>query len=158
MLSSIIKALKSEPVAVTGAVQALVALLVSLGLHLSTDQTGAVLTVTTALLALLAAVSARPFAVSALTGLMSAVGTAAVAFGVHGISSGLVSAVNAALVAVLSLVLRGHVSPVSSPPNMVTLVAAGHAGLTQTDIEKVAGEVVGRLGSGAPSTPAEPTP
>ena len=60
------------------------------------------------------AASARPFAVSALTGLVSAVVTLLVAFGVHGIQPNPVVSVNAAIVAITALVLRGHITPVAT--------------------------------------------
>jgi hypothetical protein len=112
-MSRILNLIKTEPALITGALQTLVALLVTLGWHLTTDQTSALLAVTTGVLALVSAASARPFQVSALTGLVAAVVTLLVAFGAH-VQPGLVGTLNAAIVAVLALVLRAHVTPVAS--------------------------------------------
>jgi ABC-type branched-subunit amino acid transport system permease subunit len=116
--------LRTEPVVITGLVQSLLALGVGLGLSLTAGQTGAVEAASAALLALGAAIAVRPFPVAALTGAVTAVVTVLVAFGVPHISTGEVSSVNAVIVAVLSLVLRGHVTPT------VTLAARRPAPLT----------------------------
>lgn len=113
-MSRILAIIKGEPALLTGLTQAVIALVVALGAHLTTDQTGALLTATTAVLALVAAASSRPFQVATLTGALTAVGTALVAFGVHHISAGEISSVNAVVVALAALLLRAHVSPVAS--------------------------------------------
>ena len=113
-MSKLLNLVKTEPAMITAAVQALIALVVSLGYSLSAGQTGAIVAVTTAVLALITAAAARPFQVSALTGLVSAVVTLLLAFGVHGIQPSFVSTFNAAIVAVLALVLRSHVTPVAT--------------------------------------------
>ena len=102
------------PAMITAAVQAILGVIMAFGVHLTADETGAILAVTTALLALITAFSARPFAVSALTGFVSAVVTLLLAFGVHGIQPNLVASVNATIVAVSALVLRGHITPVTT--------------------------------------------
>lgn len=99
---------------ITAVVQTVIGVVVSLGLSLTADETGAVIALTTAVLGLVTAASARPFAVSALTGLVSAIVTLLLAFGVHNIQPNLVSSVNAAIVAVAALVLRGHITPVAT--------------------------------------------
>lgn len=111
---NIIRIIKTEPALITGLVQAVLALVVATGAHLTTDQMGALLTATTAVLALVAAASTRPFQVASLTGALTAVGTALVAFGVHHISPGEIASVNAVVVALAALLLRGHVSPAAS--------------------------------------------
>ena len=98
MLDKIFNVIKTEPAMVTAVVQAILGVIVSFGFSLTADETGAIMAVTTALLGLVTAVSARPFAVSALTGLVSAVVTLLVAFGVHGIQPNTVVSVNAAIV------------------------------------------------------------
>jgi hypothetical protein len=113
-MKSVLTMIKTEPALITGAIQAVLALVVGTGVNLSAGQTGALLAVTTAVLALVTAASARPFQVGALTGLVSAVVTLLIAFGVHGVQPGIVSSLNAAIVAVMALVLRGHVTPVAT--------------------------------------------
>jgi hypothetical protein len=109
------KLLKTEPALFLGVLQSALALAVGLGLHLTAGQTGSVEAATATVLALIAAVSVRPFPVAALTGVTGPLVTLLVAFGVHGVSPGIVSTVNAAIVAVLALVLRGHVTPKAHP-------------------------------------------
>lgn len=55
-----LKIVKSEPVAVAGAVQAVVGLLAAFGLHLSPDQIGAVMAVVAAVLALVVRQNVSP--------------------------------------------------------------------------------------------------
>lgn len=113
-MNKILAVIKTEPVMISGLVQSLLSLIVGLGLSLTAGQTGALEAGTTAVLALIAAVSVRPFPVTILTGAVTAVVTLLVAFGVPHVSTGMVSSLNASIVAVLALVLRGHVTPVAS--------------------------------------------
>jgi hypothetical protein len=115
-MNKILNVIKTEPVMLTGLVQSLLALAVGLGLSLTGGQTGALEAATTAVLALVAAVSVRPFPVAALTGAVTAIATVLVAFGVPHVSSGAVSSLNAVIVSLMALVLRGHVTPVASLP------------------------------------------
>lgn len=105
------KFIKTEPVLITSVVQAIVALISATVVHLSAAESGAILAVTTAVLALISAIATRPFHVSALTGLISAIVTLMVAFGVHGVQPGVVSTINAAVVGVAALIVRLHVTP-----------------------------------------------
>jgi hypothetical protein len=116
LLAKLVHLAKTEPVLVTGLVQSLLSLIVGLGLPLTAAEAGGVLAVTSALLAFLAAWAVRPFQVATLTGLVTAVVTTLVAFGVPHVSTGIVSSLNASIVAILSLVLRGHVTPVANLP------------------------------------------
>ncbi|MCL2581520.1 MAG: hypothetical protein FWE35_03600 [Streptosporangiales bacterium] len=102
---------KTEPVLFTSAIQAVLALLSGTAVHLSAGQSGAILAVTTAILSLIAAASTKPFHVSTLTGFISAIVTLLVAFGIHGVQPGIVSSLNAALVGVVAIIVRLHVSP-----------------------------------------------
>lgn len=106
--------LSLEPVLSAGVVQAAIALVVALGFTLTAGQSGAIEAAAAALAALIMALSVRPFQVPALTGALTAIGTLLVAYGVHGVTPGLVSSFNAALVAVLALILRQHVTPNAS--------------------------------------------
>ena len=91
-----------------GTVQALLALAVALGLHLTAVQTGAVEAAAAAILALWVARAARPVPVPLLTGALTAIGALLVAFRVSHVTSGEVSAAVAFLAAVLSGV--GHLA------------------------------------------------
>lgn len=105
---------KTEPALIVGVVQAVLALLAGTVLTLTAGQTGAVLSVTTAALALVAAIATRPFQVAALTGLVTAVVTLLITFGVPHVQAGTVATLNAAIVAVFALVLRLHVTPLAT--------------------------------------------
>jgi hypothetical protein len=113
-LKSLLILVKTEPALITGVVQAVLALLAGTVLALTAAETGAVLAVTTALLALVAAIATRPFQVAALTGLVTAVVTLLIAFGVPHVSPGIVATLNAAIVAVFALILRLHVTPLAT--------------------------------------------
>ena len=113
-MSRLIAIIKTEPVMITGLVQALLAFAIATGWHLTTAEGAGIIAATTAILALVAAVATRPFQVSALTGAVTAVVTLLVAFGVPHIQLGDVATLNAVIVAVMTLVLRLHVTPVAT--------------------------------------------
>lgn len=100
-----------EPVFSAGTVQAVLALVVALGFSLSAGTTGAIEAVAAALLALLAATAVDKVTPVLFTGLLTAVGTLLIAFGVPHVTSGVVSAVNAVLAIVLASLLREKVTP-----------------------------------------------
>lgn len=114
MFGRILSLVRTEPAVVTGAVQAVLALVVGLGFTLSAGQEGAILGVTTAVLGAVTAFATRPFQVSALTGLASAIVTFLLAFGVKNISPGVVPAVNALIAAVVPLVVSLRVTPLAT--------------------------------------------
>ncbi|MBO0813621.1 MAG: hypothetical protein J2P30_00480 [Actinobacteria bacterium] len=116
-MSKLFNLIRTEPALILGAVQTILALIMGIGLNLSAGQAGAIEAVTSAVLALIVAVTVRPFPVPVLTGAVTAVVTLLVAFGVPHVSAGIVSSLNAAIVAVLTLVLRGHVTPAASAPH-----------------------------------------
>jgi intracellular septation protein A len=99
-----------EPALYVSVLNAALAAAVAYGLPLNSTQTAAVITVATAVLAMVTAVMTRPVEVSALTGAGVTLVTALGAFGLHLTQDQLGTAV--ALVSILlGLVLRGHVSP-----------------------------------------------
>lgn len=110
-MKNFVHLVKTEPVLFTSAVQAALALVSATVVHLSAAESGAILAATTAILALIAAASTKPFHVSTLTGFVSAVVTLLVAFGIHGVQPGIVSTLNAAIVGVVAVIVRLHVSP-----------------------------------------------
>lgn len=114
MLKSALTIVKTEPALITGAVQAILALLITTGASLTAAESGAILAVTTAALGAVAAATARPVQVPALTGLISAVVTLLAAFGVSHIQPGTVGTINGAVVAIMALVERQHVTPVAT--------------------------------------------
>lgn len=115
MLKSALMIVKTEPALVTGAIQAVLALLIATGANLTAAQSGAILAVTTVALAVIAALTAaRPAQVPALTGLVTTVVTLLAAFGVNHVQPGVVGTINAAIVAIMALVLRQHVTPVAT--------------------------------------------
>lgn len=106
--------LKFEPVFAAGTVQAVLALVVALGFHLSAAVTGSIEAVAAAVLALLVAASVDKITPALFTGLLTAVGTLLIAFGVHHITSGEVSAANALLAIILASLLREKVTPAAA--------------------------------------------
>jgi hypothetical protein len=107
---------RNEPAMVTGVAQAALALGITLGLHLTVAQTGALEAAAAGIGAVITAASTRPVAVPVLTGALTAILTCLVAFGVPHVTAASVSEVNAALVAVLAIVLRAHQTPVAPAP------------------------------------------
>ena len=105
---------KLEPVFAAGTVQAVLALVVALGFHLSAGVTGSIEAVAAAVLALVTAAVVNKTTPVLYTGLLTAVGTLIMAFGVPHVTSGLVSAVNALVAIVLASLLREKVSPSSA--------------------------------------------
>jgi hypothetical protein len=113
-VKSFLSLIKTEPALITGVVQAVLALLAGTVFTFTAAETGAVLAVTTAVLALVAAIATRPFRVAALTGFVTAVVTLLIAFGVPHVQPGIVSTLNAAIVAVFMLIVRLHVTPLAT--------------------------------------------
>jgi hypothetical protein len=113
-MSRFIQIIKTEPALITGAVQVVLALLSATVVSLTAEQTGAILAVTTAVLALIAAIATRPFQVQALTGFVTAAVTLLITFGVPHVDPGIVATVNAAIVAIAPLIVRFHVTPVAT--------------------------------------------
>ena len=106
--------LSLEPVFSAGTVQAVLALVVALGFHLSAGVTGGIEAVAAAILALLAASAVDKFTPVLFTGLLTSVGTLVIAFGVPHVNSGEVSAANAVVTIILASLLREKVSPVAA--------------------------------------------
>jgi len=114
-MSRIVSIAKNEPAAVVAVVQTLIALLVQFGFTLTPAETGGILAATAAALGLIAAIATRPFVPAAATGLLTALGTVLVAFGVPHVSSGMVSGLNALILAVFALAaVRPQVTPVAT--------------------------------------------
>jgi hypothetical protein len=105
--------IKLNPSALLFGINALLNMLVAWGVNLSPDQTGAVATISTAVITIITAAATRPVGLQLITGAVSSVAVAFGAFGLHlaanQISTGTV---------VLSIVLAGifHLAhtPVSS--------------------------------------------
>lgn len=103
-----------EPAIWVYAINSLVALAVAFGLNLSQEQTGAITTIATGVLAAVVAIMTRPFVVSALTGAVGTILTAVAAFGLE-FTSDQIGTFVAALGVVLSLALRMNVTPAADP-------------------------------------------
>lgn len=95
-----------------GTVQAAIALAITLGLHLTSAETGSIEAAAAAVLALWVARNVRPVPVPLFTGTLTAVGALLVAFRVPHVNSGEVSALVAFLAALLSGV--GHLAATPS--------------------------------------------
>jgi hypothetical protein len=106
-----IKILGREPTLWIGAIAGLLSLGTSLGLDgLSTNQVGAIIAAINAVAAVAMAVTVRPIGPAVFTQLVAAVAALVGAYGFN-VSSEVVGAVNVGLLAVLTLLTRGHVSP-----------------------------------------------
>lgn len=121
----ITRTIRNEPALVTGLTSASLALAVTLGLHLTAGQTGALEAAVAGVAAIIVAASTRPVAVPILTGGLTAIFTCLLAFGVPHITAASVSALNVAVVAVLAIVLRAHQTPVAPAPPPVPPARAG---------------------------------
>jgi hypothetical protein len=105
------KFLKSYPFLSAAFVQAVLALVVALGWHLTAVETGSIEAAAAAVLALLVAPHVLPGVVPVFLGALTAIGALLVAFRVPHVSSGEVSAIVAALAALLGSI--GHVAVTS---------------------------------------------
>lgn len=101
---------KFEPAVILYGINALVALLVAYGLPLDHGQVGAITTIATAVLAVVAAAMTQPVSVSAITGAVGTALVAAASFGLH-LSANQIGATVTVLSIVLALLLRQNVSP-----------------------------------------------
>lgn len=105
----------NEPALITGVLSAALSLVVTLGVGLSADQAGAWVAVITAAFAVVTAVMTRPIAPAAFTGLVTVVAVLLAAYHFN-VSGGTVAAINGTVLAVLTLLTRGQVSPVVQMP------------------------------------------
>lgn len=99
-----------EPALILGVASAVLSLLVTLGVGLTTDQAGAVVAVISGAFAAVTAAVTRPVAPSVFTGFVTVLAACLGAFH-YDVAPETVGAVNTVLVAVLTLLTRGQVSP-----------------------------------------------
>ncbi|MEW2267792.1 hypothetical protein [Streptomyces sp. NPDC047868] len=105
------KILGYEPVVVLNALSAVLGLIVSLGVtSLSAETAGAIVGVGTAILGAIAAAMTRPIAPQAFTAVVAAGAVLVGTFG-YEVSQETVGAINFAVLAFLTLLTRGQVSP-----------------------------------------------
>lgn len=101
----------NEPALITGFLSSVLGIAVTLGIGgLTPNQAGAITAAVTAVFAAVAAAMVRPVAPVAFTGLVTALADLTASFGFH-LGAGVVGAVNAAVVSLLMLITRGHVTP-----------------------------------------------
>lgn len=101
-----------EPALILGFVSAALGLVASVGFHnLGPATVGAIVAVLTALLGAAQAAYTRPVAPAAFVTLVAAVGALVAGFGLH-VNPEVIGGVDALVVALLSLLTRGQVSPV----------------------------------------------
>lgn len=101
------------PVLSAGVVQSAIALAISLGLHLTAVQTGSIEAAAAAVLAVVTAAAVRPFEVSVLGGILTAIGTLLIAFRVPHVTPGLISSAFALFSALIAGFVHTNVSPAS---------------------------------------------
>lgn len=116
--------MKREPSLYISAIGSILSLVAAFGAHfLTAEEAGLVIVVLNAGLGVWNALKVRPVAPAAFTYLVGAVATLVAAYGVH-VSQEVVGSVNAAVLAVLALLLRGNVSPVEPTPESAKLLGA----------------------------------
>ena len=104
-----------DPALWINALAALLSILVTLNIKgLSIDQAAAIVSVLTAGGGLLAALATRPFSVGAFTTFASTLVVLGAAYGLH-VPPETLGAIQAAIVAVLTLVARGYITPLHDP-------------------------------------------
>jgi len=101
--------LKFAPFLSAGIIQAALALVIALGWKPSAGVTGGIEAVAAALLALIVAAQSSDVTVAVVSGLLTAVGTLLVAFAVPHVTTGLVSAANVFLTALVAIYLHTSV-------------------------------------------------
>jgi hypothetical protein len=112
-----------EPVVLLNALSAVLGLIVSLGLtSLTANESAAIVGAVTAILGAIAAWMTRPIAPQAFTALAAAGATLLAAYGLD-VTQAQVGAVNFAVLAVLTLLTRGQVSPTATAPKVVAAPA-----------------------------------
>lgn len=116
--------MKREPSLYISAVGSVLSLVAAFGLDfLTPDQAAIAIVVLNAALGVWNALKVRPVAPAAFTYLVGAVATLVAAYGVD-VSQSVVGSINAAVLAVLALLLRGNVSPVEPTPESAKLLGA----------------------------------
>ncbi|WP_030168884.1 hypothetical protein [Streptomyces sp. NRRL S-813] len=102
-----------EPVVVLNTLSAILGLVVSLGItSLTAEQSGAVVACVSAILGAIAAAMTRPIAPQAFTAVVAAGAVLVAAFG-YDVSQETVGAINTVILAGLTLLTRGQVTPAS---------------------------------------------
>lgn len=106
---------KYEPVVLAWVLNGGLAVLLGNVVHISSTQEAAVTTIATGLVAAFMALKTHPVAVSGLVGALSTIAVAAGAFGLH-LTAPEIGAGAAILSGILGLVFRANVSPKTAPP------------------------------------------
>lgn len=109
----LVNVLKTEPNEVLYCLNALLAMLVAWGVQATPTQTGAILTIATAVITIITTAMTRPVQIALITGAATTVLTAAATFGFH-LSTAQISTGVTVLSIVLALLLRQNVTPVAN--------------------------------------------
>jgi len=108
----------TEPALIVGAFSAALSLVVTLGVGLSAAQAGAWTAAISAAFGVVAAVMTRPIAPTAFTTLVTVAADLLAAYH-YNVSASTVAAVNTFVLAMLTLITRGQVSPATAKPRTV---------------------------------------
>jgi hypothetical protein len=100
-----------EPALYVNSIGAILSLVVTLNVGLSSTEAGWLVASVSAVFAAVAAALTRPIAPAAFTGLVAVVASTVAAFGFH-VSDGAVASVNGIVIAGLMFLTRGQVSPI----------------------------------------------
>jgi hypothetical protein len=129
----VLRFVKLNPASIIFGVNAIVAMIVAYGVHLTNTQTAAITVIVTAVLTILTAATTRPVGLQLITGAVTTIAAALAAFGTHHLSAVQVSTG----VAVLSIILGigfhlAHI-PVAAVRKGTTAdaIQLGHGGLAR---------------------------
>ena len=130
----LVRFIKLNPAAILYGVNTLLALVVAWGGSLSADQTGAVLTITTAVITIITALATRPVGLQLVLGAVASVFTAFAAFGIHWSADQI-----STTVALLGIVLAGILHLAHRP------YTAWRQGTTADELEARAARAAGKM-------------
>lgn len=103
----------NEPAVITAVISAALSLVVTLGVGLNSDQAGGWVAVISGVFAVIAAWHTRPIAPAVFTGLVTVTAALLASYHFH-VAPGTVGAINTLVLATLTLLTRGQVSPATA--------------------------------------------
>ena len=140
-MAKILAYLSTEKPLIANLVQAVIGLVTAFGFHLTSDQAGAWMAASAALLTAVTAALTRPLQASAFTGLVTAAGVLVASYGAH-LSTSAVGSVNFLITSVFALL-----PPVVAVATVKRMQAAGEP---RIDYDLLARKIAARL---APTRP-----
>lgn len=124
LFARLVSAVRANPALFSGGAQVLLGLIVASGFHLTPLQSAIVQGAGGVLSAVVVAFLARPVAPSAYAGIVTAIGSLLIAYGVPHVTGPVVSMAAGLVAALVAFILHGHVSPAKPKPVPVPAPAA----------------------------------